>query len=47
MSFYQKNTTYVLSYAQSPNAEKKKQKNMGINMLLSWKTLFFQPSAHF
>lgn len=41
------NITYGHSYAQSTNVKKKNAKEYGRNMLLSWKTHFFEPSAHF
>ena len=47
------NITYGHSYAQSPNVKKNKKnkktnaKEYGRNMLLSWKTHYFEPLAHF
>lgn len=49
ISFYQKIPhmgTHMLR-ALMLEKKKKKLKNMGTNMLLSWKTHFFEPSAHF
>lgn len=49
ISFYQKIShmgTHMLR-ALMLEKKKKKLKNMGTNMLLSWKTHFFEPSAHF